>query len=49
MGESSKPENVLMLLAALEEILPRLGYPAPPGGGVSAASASLSAAVSPAH
>ena len=49
MGESSKPENVLMLLAALEEILPRLGYPAPPGGGVSAASASLSAAVSAAQ
>ena len=44
MGESSRPGNVLVLLAALEEILPRLGYEVPRGGGVSAASKALDAA-----
>ena len=44
MGESSRPENVLVLLAALEEILPRLGYEVPRGGGVSPASKALDAA-----
>ena len=44
MGESSKAENVLALLAALESILPALGYEVPRGAGVSAASRSLSTA-----
>jgi alanine-glyoxylate transaminase/serine-glyoxylate transaminase/serine-pyruvate transaminase len=44
MGESSKAENVLALLAALESILPGVGYEAPQGAGVSAASRSLSGA-----
>ena len=34
MGESSRSEYVLTLLAALEEILPRLGYEVPRGLGV---------------
>jgi alanine-glyoxylate transaminase/serine-glyoxylate transaminase/serine-pyruvate transaminase len=38
MGDSSKAEYVLALLAALEDILPRLGYEVPPGAGVGAAS-----------
>ena len=42
MGESSKAENVLALLAALEDILPRLEYEVPLGAGVSAARRSLS-------
>ena len=41
MGESSKPEYVLAFLAALEEILPRLGYEISRGEGVAAASTSL--------
>ena len=41
MGESSKAENVLALLSALESILPRLGYEIPHGAGVAAASESL--------
>ncbi len=41
MGESSKPEHVYGLLAALEEILPRLGYEVARGAGVTAASSSL--------
>ena len=44
MGESSKAENVLALLAALESILPGVGYEVPQGAGVSAASRSLSGA-----
>ena len=45
MGESSKPEYVLALLAALEHILPRAGYETPMGGGVTAASRALSEGV----
>lgn len=41
MGESSKAEYVLALLAALEEVLPRCGYEVPRGAGVAAASRSL--------
>ena len=41
MGESSKAEYVLALLAALEEILPRLGFEVPYGAGVAGASKSL--------
>ena len=41
MGESSKAEYVLALLAALENILSRLGYEVPPGAGVGAASSAL--------
>ena len=38
MGESSKPEYVLALLSALDDILPRQGYEIPRGAGVGAAS-----------
>ena len=41
MGESSRAEYVLALLAALEEILPGAGYEVPFGAGVGAASRSL--------
>ena len=41
MGESSKAEYVLALLAALEDILPRVGYEVPRGAGVGAASSTL--------
>ena len=41
MGESSKAEYVLALLAALEYILPDAGYEVAQGAGVAAASASL--------
>ncbi len=41
MGESSKGEFVLALLAALEEVLPRCGYEVPRGAGVAAASRTL--------
>ncbi len=41
MGESSRAEYVLGLLAALEEVLPRLGFEVPHGAGVAAASRSL--------
>ena len=41
MGESSKAEYVLALLAALEDILPRVGYEVPRGAGVGAASSAL--------
>jgi alanine-glyoxylate transaminase/serine-glyoxylate transaminase/serine-pyruvate transaminase len=41
MGESSRAEYVLGLLAALEEVLPRLGFEVPHGAGVAAASTSL--------
>ena len=43
MGESSKAEYVLALLAALEGILPEQGYEVAQGAAVSAASRSLSA------
>ena len=43
MGESSKPEYVLALLAALEGILPRVGYEVAQGAGVGAASKALAA------
>ena len=41
MGESSKPENVLGVLAALEKLLNRAGYETAHGAGVAAASQSL--------
>ena len=41
MGESSRPDYVLALLAALERILPGLGYEVPVGAGVTAASRTL--------
>ena len=41
MGDSSKPEYVLALLAALEEILPRVEFEVPYGAGVASASRSL--------
>ena len=43
MGESSKSEYIYALLAALEKILPRMGYEVPQGAGVGAASRSLAA------
>ena len=42
MGESSKPEYVLNLLAALEKLLPRYGNEIEPGSALSAASRVLS-------
>ena len=44
MGESSKPEYVLALLSALDDILPRQGYEIPRGAGVGAASMVLAGA-----
>ena len=44
MGDSSKPEYVLAFLAALEEILPRVGFELPQGAGVAGASKSLALA-----
>jgi len=41
MGESSKPENILVLLSALEELLPRNGFEVARGAGVAAASKTL--------
>lgn len=41
MGESSTAANVLVLLAALEELLPRFGFEVASGVGVSAASQTL--------
>ena len=41
MGESSKAEYILALLAAMEGILPRVGFEVPQGAGVGAASKSL--------
>ena len=38
MGESSKAENVLLILSALEKLLPVAGYEIAPGMGVAAAS-----------
>lgn len=37
MGHSSSPENVLLILAALERLLREAGYSAPPGAGILAA------------
>ena len=41
MGDSSKPEHVFALLAALESILPRVGFEVAYGAGVASASRSL--------
>ena len=41
MGESSKPEYVLALLSALENILPQVGYEVAAGASVGAASKAL--------
>ncbi|MSP78828.1 MAG: alanine--glyoxylate aminotransferase family protein [Dehalococcoidia bacterium] len=38
MGENSTPANVLLLLSALEKLLPQNGYELAPGAGVAAAS-----------
>jgi alanine-glyoxylate transaminase/serine-glyoxylate transaminase/serine-pyruvate transaminase len=42
MGESSRPEYIFALLAALEDILPRVGYEVASGAGVGAASKAYS-------
>ena len=44
MGDSCIPEYVFALLAALEEILPRVGFEVASGAGVASASKSLAAA-----
>jgi alanine-glyoxylate transaminase/serine-glyoxylate transaminase/serine-pyruvate transaminase len=41
MGESSKPEYILALLSALEEVLPRNGFEVAHGAGAGAASKAL--------
>ena len=38
MGESSRPDYVLLALSAMESVLPQVGYEVAPGAGVSAAS-----------
>ena len=38
MGESSRAENVMLILSALEKLLPVAGYEVAPGMGVAAAS-----------
>ena len=38
MGESSRPDYVLLALSAMESVLPQAGYEVAPGAGVSAAS-----------
>jgi len=43
MGESSTEANVLLVLSALERVLPRCGYPTRPGTGVEAAARALAA------
>ena len=43
MGESSKQENVITLLSALEKILPEVGYEIAVGSGVKAAEDALAA------
>ena len=40
-GEASTAGNLLLLLSALEEILPQEGYEVPVGAGVAAASKAL--------
>jgi aspartate aminotransferase-like enzyme len=42
MGESSTEANVLLLLSALERVLPRCGYAVRPGVRVEAAARTLS-------
>ena len=44
MGEASTGANLLLLLSALEEILPKEGYEVPAGAGVAAASKTLASA-----
>ena len=44
MGEASTNANLLLLLSALEEILPTEGYEVPAGAGVAAASKALASA-----
>ena len=44
MGESSKQENVIALLSALERILPEVGFEVARGAGVKAAEDALTAA-----
>jgi alanine-glyoxylate transaminase/serine-glyoxylate transaminase/serine-pyruvate transaminase len=44
MGESCTAANVLLLLSALEAILPKVGFEVPAGAGVAAASRSLAGA-----
>ena len=41
MGESSTEANVLLLLSALERVLPRFGHTVRAGAGVAAAGAAL--------
>lgn len=41
MGESSRVANVLLLLSALETLLPQMGYEVTAGSGISAANAKL--------
>jgi alanine-glyoxylate transaminase/serine-glyoxylate transaminase/serine-pyruvate transaminase len=41
MGEASTGANLLLLLSALEEILPKESYEVPAGAGVAAASKAL--------
>jgi aspartate aminotransferase-like enzyme len=41
MGESSKQENIITLLSALEKILPEVGYEVAVGSGVKAAEDAL--------
>ncbi|MSQ22264.1 MAG: alanine--glyoxylate aminotransferase family protein [Dehalococcoidia bacterium] len=43
MGENAKPSNVVTLLSALEEILPKMGYEVAKGEGVAAAQRALAA------
>jgi alanine-glyoxylate transaminase/serine-glyoxylate transaminase/serine-pyruvate transaminase len=43
MGESSTAANVLLVLHALERLLPRCGYTVPAGAGVAAAAQQLDA------
>ena len=38
MGESSRPDYVLLALSAMESVLPQVGYEVAPGAAVSAAS-----------
>ena len=49
MGDSSKPEHVFALLAALESILPRVGFEVAYGAGVASASRSLATGLGARH
>jgi aspartate aminotransferase-like enzyme len=44
MGHNARANNVLLLLAALEQCLEAQGYPVSPGAGVAAAYKALGAA-----